>query len=77
MELLRLIDSRVGRWLAYADSCMDVDGEFGRCQPFWTAVVAVLCVICIVALVGVVVRIVQDRRKRTEANADGRYQKRS
>ena len=77
MELLRLIDSRVGRWLAYADSCMDADGELARCQPFWTAVVTVLAVICIVALVGVVVRILLDRRKHTAADADGRYQKRS
>ena len=78
MELLRLIDSRIGRWLAYADSCMNADGELARCQPFWIGVVAVLGIICIVALVSVVVRIFLDRRKRAaaQAGADGRNQKR-
>ena len=75
MELLRLIDSRIGRWLAYADSCMDADGELARCQPFWTAVVTVLAIICIVALVSVLVRIFLDRRKRKTAHGDARYQR--
>ena len=77
MELLRLIESRVSRWLAYADSCMDADRELARCQPFWAAVVTVLAIICVVALVSVVVRIVLDRRKRAAAQTDGRYQKRN
>jgi len=76
VELLRLIDSRVGRWLAYADSCLNAEGELARCQPFWTAVVAALGIICIVALVSVVVRMLLDRRKGTAAHGDGRYQKR-
>jgi hypothetical protein len=63
MDFLRLIDAKLGRWLAYADSCVNAEGELARCQPFWTFVAIVLGVICVAALVGVVARTWRDRRK--------------
>ena len=76
MELLNLIDMRIGRWLAYVDSCVNAEGETARCQPFWSFVATVLAVICIVVLVSVVARIFLDKRKESSAlRGDARYKR--
>ena len=63
MDFLRFIDAKLGRWLAYADSCAQAEGELARCQPFWTFVAVVLGVICVAVLAGVIAKAWLDRRK--------------
>ena len=54
MELLTWIEARLARWLAYADWCLNAEGEVPRCQAFWSFVSVVLGVICL-AVVGVLI----------------------
>jgi hypothetical protein len=63
MDLLRFIDVKLGRWLAYADSCVNAESELARCQGFWTFVAVVLGVICVAALAGVIAKAWLDRRR--------------
>jgi len=63
MELLRIVEARIGRWLAYADYCVNAAEQLARCQPFWTFVGMVLGFVCLLALGGVIVKIIRDRRK--------------
>jgi hypothetical protein len=63
MDLLRLIDAKLGRWLAYADSCVNAETELARCQAFWTFVAVVLGVISAAVLGGVIAKVWLDRRK--------------
>ena len=63
MELLRLVEARISRWLAYADYCLNAAEQLARCQPFWTFVKVVLGFICLFALGGIIVKIIRDRRK--------------
>ena len=72
MDFLRLIDVRLGRWLSYADSCVNAEVELARCQPFWTFVAVVLGVICVAVLAGVIGKVILDRRKTTPGRAAGR-----
>ena len=65
MDFLQLIDAKLGRWLAYADSCVNAEVELARCQPFWTFVAIVLGVIGVAALAGVIAKTWLDRRKAT------------
>ena len=74
MELLRFLDFRIGRWLAYADSCMNAEAEAARCMGFWTFVAVVLGLICVAVLASVAVGVVLDRRKGGEKGA-ARYKK--
>ena len=73
MDFLRLIDMKLGRWLAYADSCINADGIPARCQPFWTFVAILLGVICIAVVAGVVAKAILDRRKAGAGRSPGRY----
>lgn len=75
MDLLRLIEMRVGRWLAYADSCMNADEALARCQSFWTLVAVLMGVICVVVLISVIARIVQDHRRGHGVQGDARYKR--
>lgn len=75
MELLRILDLRIGRWLSYADSCMNSDSELARCQGFWTFVVAALGIICVLALVGGAVKYLRDRRRGIVERGEARYRK--
>ena len=75
MELLRLLDLKIGRWLAYADSCLNADSELARCQPFWTFLAILLGIVCLLALAGVAVRFVLDRRKGPLDFGAGKYRK--
>ena len=72
MDFLRWIDAKLGRWLAYADSCVNAESELARCQPFWTFVVAALGVICVAVLVAVVAKAWLERRKGAPAPG-GKY----
>ena len=63
MELLRLIEARISRWLAYADYCLNGPEQLARCQPFWTFFKLVLGFICLFGLGGVILKIIRDRRK--------------
>ncbi|OGA23417.1 MAG: hypothetical protein A3I02_10920 [Betaproteobacteria bacterium RIFCSPLOWO2_02_FULL_67_26] len=65
MELLRIVEARIGRWLAYADYCVNAAEQLARCQPFWNFVGMVLGFVCLIALGGVIVKIIRDRRKGT------------
>lgn len=75
MELLRLIDSRIGRWLAYADSCLNAAGEVARCQSFWFLITAVLAAICVVVLVIVITKMLLEKRKGAALPGHKRYQR--
>jgi hypothetical protein len=72
VDFLRLIDARLGRWLAYADSCVNAEVELARCQPFWTFVAVVLGVILLAVLAGVIGKVFLDRRKRASKREAGR-----
>jgi len=72
MDFLRLIDAKLGRWLAYADSCVSAESELARCQPFWTFVAVVLGLICVAALAGVIAKAWMDRRKGAPVSG-GKY----
>ena len=63
MDFLRWIDARLGRWLAYADSCVNAETELPRCQGFWSFVAFVLAVVGVAALAAVIVKLLVDRRK--------------
>jgi hypothetical protein len=63
MDLLRWIDMKLGRWLAYADSCVNAESELPRCQGFWNFAGLVLGVVCVAALVAVIGKMLLDRRK--------------
>jgi hypothetical protein len=63
MELLRILEARIGWWLAYADYCVNATEQLARCQPFWRFVAVILGVVCLVALGGVIIKIMRDRRK--------------
>lgn len=75
MELLRLIDLRIGRWLAYVDSCMTADEAIARCQPFWTLVAVAIGIICFAVLVGVIARIIMDQRRGAGPGVGGKYRR--
>lgn len=72
MDLLFLIERRFARWLAYADSCANAEGELARCQPFWVFVAFVLGAICLIVVVSVAARIILERRKRAATGSSER-----
>lgn len=63
MELLTFIGTRIGRWLAYADFCVNNEDQLARCQPFWSFVLAVLGLVCVMVGAGVITKMIRDRRK--------------
>lgn len=65
MDLLTLIGTRIGRWLAYADFCVNNEDQLARCQPFWNFVVVVLGLVCVMVVAGVIIKTIRDRRKGT------------
>jgi hypothetical protein len=73
VDFLRLIDAKLGRWLAYADSCVNAESDLPRCHAFWNFVGVMLAAICIAAVAGVALRIILERRK--SLRADRRYTK--
>lgn len=73
MDFLRLIEARLGRWLAYADSCVTAETDLARCHGFWTFVAVALGVVCAAALAGVAAKILLARRKRQPGGVNGRY----
>lgn len=52
-----------GRWLAYADFCINNQEQLARCQPFWNFVAVILGLFCAAAAAGVIIKIMRDRRK--------------
>lgn len=75
MEFLRYLDIRIGRWLSYADTCLNAEGDLGRCQGFWTFVAAVLGIICALVLIAGAAKYITDRRKGTLERGEARYRK--
>lgn len=73
MELLRVIELRLGRWLAYADSCVNAESELTRCQGFWAAVVWVFVVIGVGLVAGVTAGMMRERRARRMAGGEEKY----
>lgn len=65
MDLLTLIGMRMGRWLAYADFCVNSEEQLARCQPFWSFVAVVLGFVCVTVVAGVIIKTIRDRRKGT------------
>jgi hypothetical protein len=63
MELLRWIDAKLGRWLSYADSCVNADTELPRCQGFWSFVAVVLGIVCVAAVAAVIGKVLLDRKR--------------
>jgi len=51
MEVLRLIEARIAKWMAYSDYCMNSDLSLPHCRTFWTWVTIVF-VIAGLALAG-------------------------
>lgn len=74
MDLLRFLDLRIGRWLAYADSCLGDKADPARCVGFWTFVAVLLGLICVVVLATVAARVIIDRKKGAERGR-ARYRK--
>jgi hypothetical protein len=72
LDFLRLIDAKIGWWLAYADLCINAEVELGRCQPFWTFVAVILGVVCLAVLGTVVAKNLLDRHKGARGRSDGR-----
>lgn len=72
MELLTWIEARLARWLAYADWCLNAEGEVPRCQSFWTFVSVVLGVACAAVAAVLVTRAINARR---ESGGRGGYDK--
>ena len=35
MDVLRLIEARIARWMAYSDYCMNSDFDLLHCRTFW------------------------------------------
>lgn len=44
MEVLRLIEARIARWMAYSDYCMNSDLSLPHCRTFWTWVTIVVVI---------------------------------
>lgn len=65
--MLRIAEARIGRWLAYADYCVNNPEELARCQPFWSFVAVVLGILTAIAVGGVILKIIRDRRRRSAA----------
>jgi len=63
MDFLRWINVRLGRWLSYADSCVNAQTELPRCQGFWSFVTIVLGLVCVAALAAVIGKVLLDRKK--------------
>jgi hypothetical protein len=51
MDVLRLIEARIGKWMAYSDFCMNSEMSLPHCRTFWTWV-TVAAVIAGLALAG-------------------------
>ncbi len=75
MELLRILDFRIGRWLSYADTCLNSESELARCQGFWSFVALILGIICVLALVSGATKYFLDRRKGIVKRGEARYRK--
>jgi len=75
VELIRMLDLRIGRWLAYVDTCLNAETELPRCHGFWTFVAVTMGVVCVLVLVSVAVRVVLDRRKGITERGESRYRK--
>jgi hypothetical protein len=75
MDLLQWIDAKLGRWLAYADTCVNAETELPRCQGFWNFLGIVLAVVCIAAVAGAMLKVFLDRRKAHQDGSSQRYSK--
>jgi hypothetical protein len=63
MDFFQWLDTRLGRWLAYADHCLNSDIELQRCQGFWNFVAVVLGVVCVAAVGAAIRKVLLDRKK--------------
>lgn len=75
MEFLRYLDIKIGRWLSYADTCLNADIDLARCQGFWTFVAVVLGIVCALVLIAGAAKYLADRRKGTRQHGEARYRK--
>jgi hypothetical protein len=75
MDLLQWIDAKLGRWLAYADTCVNAETELPRCQGFWNFLGIVLAVICVAAVAGALLKVFLARRKALQGRSSRRYGK--
>lgn len=75
METLKLIEIRIGRWLAYADRCINAEEPLPRCQPFWSFLAILAAVICLVVVATVVVIVIRERQRTTRAQGAAKYRK--
>jgi hypothetical protein len=75
MDFLRWIDARLGRWLAYADTCVNAETELPRCQGFWNFLGIVLAVICVAAVAGTLLKAFLARRRALRDQSSRRYSK--
>jgi hypothetical protein len=75
MDLIRLIEIRLARWLAYVDSCLSAEGELARCQGFWTLIAGMFIAICIMVIAGVTARMFLERRRGGAISEDSKYKR--
>jgi hypothetical protein len=75
MDLVKLIEIRLARWLAYVDSCLGAESELARCHGFWTLIAGMFIAICIIVIAGVTARIVLDRRSGGAIREDSKYRR--
>jgi len=71
MDFLQWIGARLGRWMAYADSCVNAQTELPRCQGFWSFVAMVLGIVCVAAVAAAIGKMLRDRKK-----GPGKYSRR-
>ena len=69
MEVLRLIEARIAKWMAYSDYCMNSDLSLPHCRAFWTWVTIVV-VIAGLALAGYMATSFIRGRDRTGQDRD-------
>jgi hypothetical protein len=75
LELLRLIEMRLGRWLAYVDSCLSAEGELARCQGFWSLVGGAFIGICFIVLAAMTAKMLAERRRGRQISDDSKYRR--
>jgi hypothetical protein len=73
VEILHLIASRLGRWAAYADSCLNAESELARCQGFWNGVAGLFAVICVILLAAVISGILRERQRGRLESSRSKY----
>ena len=69
MEILRIIEARIARWMAYSDYCMNAGFELPRCRTFWIWA-GILGLLAAAGIIGYAIRQARAGR-RMAVHSDG------